>query len=254
MHRLILLSDLHMGVDNNAHHFRWLVVWIIANCTPGRDIVVIPGDLVDTPSHRWFKATARLIRKLRDAGFDVLCVPGNHDIHRKGVDLGPASAVGRAMWKKHIDPVCSWDKSKKGHPKTFQAGDVKIIGVDTNEGNSGDWAVDFARGVIGKKQQTQIALEVQDQPCVLLGHHRLFWDDVLHCLVDADELYDIISGQAWGWICGHRHKQERIEKPDFVSIASRRSTQPEEGCLLLTIIDLVEGLPSTIVDTGQITH
>lgn len=253
MHRLILLSDLHVGKANNAHYFSLLVQWIMDNCTQGQDVVAITGDLVETPTEASFKETAQSILKLRDAGFDVLCVPGNHDLHLVGLDLGSGFNFGRDMWEAHIDPVCSWQDDATS-PKRFLAGDVTIIGVDTNKSNSNDWKADIAAGVVGEAQQLDLVMAVQDQPCVVLGHHRLFWSDLLHRLADRDDVFKILKGQAWGWICGHRHKQERIEKGNFVSIASRRSTQLENGHLFVTIIDLVEGLPSEVVDAGQVTQ
>jgi 3',5'-cyclic AMP phosphodiesterase CpdA len=251
--KLVHLSDTHYGVGKNAYNLIWVVTWMIANLDHREHIIVFTGDLVDSPKVEWYKAVAELLWQLRDAGFVVLTVPGNHDIHDLGVDVGFGRDVGRILWERYIDPASSWG-CEDVWPKRFNADGVHLIGIDTNEGTSGDWVAHMACGEVGDSQMLMMMLYVQDKPCVVLGHHRLLWDDPLHRLLDADEVFEILDGQSWGYVCGHQHKQDRRERNGMVCLASRRTTQPEDGHLQITIIDLVEGLPSTIVDIGSVSH
>lgn len=245
--KILHLSDLHIGVGKNYFHAKWIVSWIMANLDWREHIILITGDLVDSPSAQTYRAAAGLIEEMRRAGFSVLTVPGNHDIHYLGLDLGLGREVGRAMWREWIDPVSSWNPGDTW-PKTFDADGVKIIGVDTNAGTSGDWIAHTAQGEVGETQLGRLSVEVQDTLNVILGHHKLFWREPWHKLLDAAEVLEIIRHRTLGWVCGHKHEQARHEEDGILSLSSRRSTQIEDGVLKLTSIDLVEGLPDEIVD------
>ncbi|HUG45938.1 MAG TPA: metallophosphoesterase [Sphingomicrobium sp.] len=76
MARLIHLSDLHFG----AHEPE------LVEAVKGRvdlaepDIVVISGDFTQRARTDQFQQACRFLEELREAGHDVLAVPGNHDI------------------------------------------------------------------------------------------------------------------------------------------------------------------------------
>ena len=76
MARLIHLSDLHFG----AHDPR-LVEAVAARVDEEKpDLVVISGDFTQRARTEQFKEACGFLERLRDAGHDVLAVPGNHDV------------------------------------------------------------------------------------------------------------------------------------------------------------------------------
>jgi 3',5'-cyclic AMP phosphodiesterase CpdA len=251
--RLLQLSDTHVGAGQNYAFLRWIVTWIITHLNSAEWVIGITGDLVDSPSIPAYRAISNLIEKLRDAGFDVLPVPGNHDLHYVGLDAGFGQEVGREMWREWIDPVSSW-RSNDQWPRTYDADGVTIIGIDTNAGTSGNWMVDIAKGMVGRDQLLELVLLVQDLHNVVLGHHRLMWDDAFHRLIDADELLQVLIDQSMGYVCGHQHKQDTWEEGGLAGRASRRTTQPEGEVLQLTGLELVPGLPFEIMDVGMPVH
>jgi 3',5'-cyclic AMP phosphodiesterase CpdA len=76
MPRLIHLSDLHFG----AHDPRLVeaVERKIDEAKP--DLVVISGDFTQRARTEQFQEASRFLERLRDAGHEVLAVPGNHDV------------------------------------------------------------------------------------------------------------------------------------------------------------------------------
>jgi len=74
--RLIHISDLHFG----AHDERLVeaVEQRIHEAEP--DVVVISGDLTQRARTDQFKDACRFLERLREAGHEVLAVPGNHDV------------------------------------------------------------------------------------------------------------------------------------------------------------------------------
>lgn len=76
MPRLIHLSDLHFGAHDPA-----LVDAVEARIGEERpDLVVISGDFTQRARTEQFKEACRFLERLRDAGHEVLGVPGNHDV------------------------------------------------------------------------------------------------------------------------------------------------------------------------------
>jgi 3',5'-cyclic AMP phosphodiesterase CpdA len=76
MARLIHLSDLHFGA-----HDPEIVEAIVARVNAIEpDLVVISGDLTQRARTEQFQEACQFLERLRDAGHDVLAVPGNHDV------------------------------------------------------------------------------------------------------------------------------------------------------------------------------
>jgi len=76
MARLVHLSDLHFGA-----HDPELVEAVerkIDEAAP--DLVVISGDFTQRARTEQFQEACRFLERLRDAGHEVLAVPGNHDV------------------------------------------------------------------------------------------------------------------------------------------------------------------------------
>jgi predicted MPP superfamily phosphohydrolase len=76
MPRLIHLSDLHFG----AHDAR-LVEAVAARIDEERPhLVVVSGDFTQRARTEQFKEACRFLDRLKQAGHEVLGVPGNHDV------------------------------------------------------------------------------------------------------------------------------------------------------------------------------
>src|SRR5215208_2322300 len=76
MPRIIHLSDLHFGA-----HDPKLVDAVEGQVNADKpDLVVVSGDFTQRARTEQFKEACEFLDRLREAGHDVLGVPGNHDV------------------------------------------------------------------------------------------------------------------------------------------------------------------------------
>src|SRR5215210_7003367 len=97
MPRIAHLSDLHFGA-----HDEQLVAAVeqrIGELKP--DLVVISGDFTQRATTDQFKEACRFLERLREAGHEVLGVPGNHDVPLYDVLRRFLSPLSR--YRRYID-------------------------------------------------------------------------------------------------------------------------------------------------------
>ncbi len=76
MARIVHLSDLHFG----AHDPR-LVEAVEARVDEAEaDLVIISGDFTQRARTEQFEEACHFLTRLKNAGHEVLAVPGNHDV------------------------------------------------------------------------------------------------------------------------------------------------------------------------------
>ena len=157
MARLIHLSDLHFG----AHDER-LVKAIerkIDELRPG--LVIISGDFTQRARTDQFKQACHFLERLRDAGHEVLGVPGNHDVPLYDVLRRFLSPLAR--YRRFIDETLC--------PVVDLPG-VVVVGVNTAR------SLTFKDGRINQDQAEFIretfARAPSDAARVLVTHHPLF--------------------------------------------------------------------------------
>jgi len=166
-----------------------------------------------------------------------MAVPGNHDIFTSGLDLGLASRATYALWLKYIAPIAGAHLLPRW-PQRWQCGELTVIGLDTNQASGVDWQIDLARGQVGARQLADLTLLLQDGPVVVIGHHRVWWDDTAHRLEDAEQLHAILDPRALMYLCGHQHKAHEVLKGAVRYVAAPRSTQRHQGKLRYQVLDL----------------
>jgi hypothetical protein len=90
------LSDLHFGYGKLKHAERaWsLLEEILREVKPS--LLLISGDLVDTPRRKYFD---QAIQKLQGLDVPYYACLGNHDWHRKGTRLDPRLTFGRVWFR-----------------------------------------------------------------------------------------------------------------------------------------------------------
>ena len=156
MPRLIHLSDLHFG----AHDPR-LVAAIAARIDEAEpDLVVISGDFTQRARTEQFEEACRFLTRLKEAGHEVLGVPGNHDIPLYDVLRRFLSPLTR--YKRFIDDsLCPF----------HQLDGAAVLGINTAR------SLTFKDGRINAEQMAFIRrtfARAGDAPRVLVTHHPLF--------------------------------------------------------------------------------
>ena len=157
MTRLIHLSDLHFGA-----HDPQLVDAVAARVDEEKpDLVVISGDFTQRARTEQFKLACEFLDRLREAGHDVLAVPGNHDVPLYDVFRRFLSPLTR--YKRYIDDTLC--------PVHELAG-VTVVGINTarsltfSDGRINEEQMKFIRETFGRSAPNALR--------VLVTHHPLF--------------------------------------------------------------------------------
>lgn len=157
MARLIHLSDLHFGA-----HDSMLVEAVAQRIDEEQpDLVVISGDFTQRARTEQFKEACDFLDRLREAGHDVLGVPGNHDVPLYDVIRRFLSPLTR--YKRYIDDTLC--------PLHEVAG-VTVLGINTarsftfKDGRVSHEQLQFIRDTFDRTDPSAMR--------VLVTHHPLF--------------------------------------------------------------------------------
>ena len=209
MARLLHLSDLHFGAHDPV-----VVEGLerqIDEETP--DLVVISGDFTQRARTEQFEEACKFLERLRDAGHDVLAVPGNHDVPLYDVLRRFLSPLTR--YKRFIDETLCPYHELKG---------VSLLGINTarsltfSEGRISHEQMEFIRRSFERSDPNSIRILVTHHPLFALpvgdtgevksavGRHELALDAV------ADAGVDML-------LAGHHHTASTHSARDLVTRA-----------------------------------
>jgi 3',5'-cyclic AMP phosphodiesterase CpdA len=209
MARLIHLSDLHFG----AHDER-LVAAVEQRVNEEKpDLVVVSGDFTQRARTEQFEQACEFLGRLREAGHDVLGVPGNHDVPLYDVLRRFLSPLTR--YKRYIDDqLCP----------LHEIPGATVLGINTAR------SLTFKDGSISHEQM-QFIQENFDRTDpkamrVLVTHHPLFALPV----GDGPELGKAIGRQNLALdaiaqagvdvlLAGHNHRASTHNAADLVTRA-----------------------------------
>ncbi len=157
MPRLIHLSDLHFGAHDPV-----LVEAVERRLDEEKpDLVVVSGDFTQRARTEQFEEAGAFLMRLREAGHEVLAVPGNHDVPLYDVLRRFLSPLAR--YKRYIDnSLCPF----------IQIDGAAVLGINTAR------SLTFKNGHISEEQMDMIrdtfAGTDNRQPRILVTHHPLF--------------------------------------------------------------------------------
>jgi 3',5'-cyclic AMP phosphodiesterase CpdA len=239
MARIVHLSDLHFG----AHDDRLVkaVEHEVATLKP--DLVVISGDFTQRARTEQFSEACEFLGRLRDAGFDVLAVPGNHDVPLYDVLRRFLSPLAR--YRRFIDDsLCPF----------FEMPGLVVLGINTAR------SLTFKDGRINRAQvefiRETFARTPSESVRVLVTHHPLFaltvGDEVERAIGRQELALDVIEESGVDLLlAGHAHHASSQDASDFVTRAggvlvvqagTATSTRVREQEQSFNVIDLDEGL------------
>ena len=206
MPKIIHLSDLHFGAHDP----------VIVTAVEQRldheqaDLVVISGDFTQRAKTEQFEEAGAFLMRLRDAGHEVLAVPGNHDVPLYDVMRRFLSPLTR--YKKYIDDtLCPF----------IQIDGAAVLGINTAR------SLTFKNGHVSHEQMAFIretfAKTDVHQPRILVTHHPLFalpvgdGPELGHLMDDQqDALTAIAEAGVDLLLAGHNH---RASANDAASLA-----------------------------------
>lgn len=209
MLRLIHLSDLHFG----SHDDRLVaaVEQRIDDAKP--ELVVISGDFTQRARTEQFEQACRFLERLRDAGHEVLGVPGNHDVPLYDVLRRFLSPLTR--YRRYIDQTLCPFHELPG---------AAVLGINTAR------SLTFKDGRISEEQVAYIhdtfARTRSETMRILVTHHPLFSlpvsdGPVLGKAIGRQELALGAVAQAGVdlLLAGHNHRASAHHAKDLVTDA-----------------------------------
>ncbi len=206
MPRLIHLSDLHFG----AHDPR-MVEAVEARIGEERpDLVVISGDFTQRARTDQFKEACHFLTRLKDAGHEVLGVPGNHDVPLYDVLRRFLSPLTR--YRRFIDEtLCPY----------HELNGAAVLGINTAR------SLTFSDGRISEEQMDFIRStfeRARDVPRILVTHHPLFalpiGGEVAKAVGRSELALDAIADAGVDiLLAGHNHKASSHSARDLATRA-----------------------------------
>ena len=157
MTRLVHLSDLHFG----AHDERLVAAVEERVHDSSPDLVVISGDFTQRARTEQFQQACRFLERLREAGHEVLAVPGNHDVPLYDVFRRFLSPLTRYM--RYIDDTLC---------PLHEIPGAAVLGINTarsltfKDGRISHEQMDFIRETFERTDR--------DSMRILVTHHPLF--------------------------------------------------------------------------------
>jgi 3',5'-cyclic AMP phosphodiesterase CpdA len=207
MARLVQLSDLHFG----AHDDRLVeaVERSVDELDP--DLVVISGDFTQRATTEQFAEACRFLERLRDAGHEVLGVPGNHDVPLYDVLRRFLSPLSR--YRRFIDDsLCPF----------VELPGVAVLGINTarsltfKDGRINQDQVEFIRETFARTSNAVFR--------VLVTHHPLFalkvGEEVTRAIGRQELALDAVQDAGVDLLlAGHNHQAETHWASDLVTRA-----------------------------------
>lgn len=209
MARIVHLSDLHFGA-----HDETIVAAVLGEVDAAApDLVIISGDFTQRAKTEQYQEACRFLEKLRDAGHDMLAVPGNHDVPLYDVLRRFLSPLGR--YKKYIDDtLCPWHRLDG----------VSVLGLNTAR------SLTIKDGRINSEQRDFVCRHFEEAPegdlKVLVTHHPLFAlpvsdEGILGRPIGRQELaLDVVNELGIDLLlAGHNHRASTHQARDLVTRA-----------------------------------
>ena len=243
MPRLLHLSDLHFG----AHDPRLVEAVEQRVHEEKPDLIVISGDFTQRARTEQFQEACKFLERLRDAGHDVLGVPGNHDIPLYDVLRRFFSPLTR--YKRFIDDeLCP----------LHELPGATVLGINTarsltfKDGRISHEQMDFIRDTFERTDaeamrilvthHPMFALPVGDGPEVgkAIGRQELALDAIADCGVDL-------------LLAGHNHRASAHHAPDLVTRAGSSLVIQAGTATSTRLRDEEQSFNEIEIDGGNVT-
>jgi 3',5'-cyclic AMP phosphodiesterase CpdA len=209
MARIVHLSDLHFGAHDEA------IVMAVLDEVNGAspDLVIISGDLTQRARTEQFQEACRFLEQLRNAGHEVLVVPGNHDVPLYDVIRRFLSPLAR--YKRFIDETLC---------PVHQMPGVSVLGLNTarsltfSDGRINAEQIDFVRKHFAEVPEGTLKLLVTHHPLFALpvGGEGMFGKPVGRQELALDVVNEL---QIDLLLAGHNHRASTHHARDLVTRA-----------------------------------
>ena len=206
MKKIIHLSDTHLGYEGLSTRMRDIVTRIIFTKENAENYIIVhTGDIVeDATAEGSYQEALSHFDRLKQAGFTVLFVPGNHDYGTgtRGVD-SYVQAFKQAFY----------GAENISYPIKTIIDTIAFIGLDSMAEELNWYDRLFAEGELGSAQLLRLKNMLENdtsvkqaQYKVIYLHHHPFHPRAFHRLKDSAELGKILkTHQIDALLFGHNH-------------------------------------------------
>ena len=214
MKKIIHLSDIHLGYDNLTSTMDRLVAGILEQIdNPDEYIIVLTGDIVqDATKDGSYDLALNHLQPLKEAGFKILCAPGNHD-------YGTGN-VGNPKFVKKFKEYF-WGDTNFIYPKKTIIDNIAFLCLYSMAEELHWYDRLSAQGELGCRQLGRLEAKLRDDDVkaadyvVVYLHHNPFYGwDPLHRLKDNTELGDVLqkAGNVSALLFGHKHQGQTYKE------------------------------------------
>lgn len=205
MKKIIHLSDLHLGGDRTDALFKEQCNRLKLIMQPASNyVILISGDIVDNANdEEQHDYAIKELTKLKNEGYTVLPVPGNHDYGN-----------GNYAKKKYVDRFKKlfYNDEDLEYPKVDIVDNIAFIGIDSTAEEIGGLDGLLAQGEIGRKQLERLDNILSSEKVkfadytVVYMHHHPFESKIGKKLKDSDDLKKVLEPHSVdALLFGHNH-------------------------------------------------
>ena len=213
MKKIIHLTDLHIGYGDLDKKLSKLISNLIYAMQPAKDyVVLVTGDISENGNIKEnFHRANDLLKKLKQAGYDVLVVPGNHDY---GDGITPFKENIRSFRKNFYGSASVEFPKLDVIIDPDDGSSIAFIGLDSMAGG-----YDFleprvlAQGYLGEKQLKDLDAMLAGADAAAAGkrvvylHHHPIDKNVSMMLKDSEGLAEVLGGHSVdALLFGHKHQ------------------------------------------------
>jgi len=231
MTRILQISDLH--IDRNEHVTQGArqhiarILEVFGNDTE-KPWILISGDVVDDGREDQFLLANSILQPLREKGFEIYTLPGNHDYGWNGNFANPTSY-------HHYLQYIVQDTTQQ-FPMTYSVGKHFVVMLDSMRAETGFLDHFLADGEIGPTQLNALDIILMrlnafrksgSKVIVALHHHPFLYPDnskleklgnwFAHYLKDGEDLLQMLAGRTDVLLFGHEHRHIdfRVQLSDY---------------------------------------
>ena len=243
MARLLHLSDLHFGAHDPA-----IVAALEQRIHDEQaDLVVISGDFTQRARTEQFSEACEFLGRLRDAGHEVLAVPGNHDVPLYDVIRRFLSPLTR--YKRFIDDeLCPF----------HELPGLTVLGINTarsltfSDGRISHEQMDFIRDTFARAPESHLR--------ILVTHHPLFalpvgdGPEVGKAVGRSELALDAIGDAGVDLLlAGHNHRASAHDARDLVTRAGSALVVQAGTATSVRLRDEEQSFNSIDIDGARVT-
>lgn len=249
---LLHIGDLHVKARTNAWTNRRsaaLAKWIRRHYA-GRTkpVLVFTGDLTENGSEKEYANVREILEPLRDADYEMIFAPGNHDVGPLGNTFSTAAqnnfqrnVIGDLMGVP--EAKTSENRMRSFYPMVRELDDCLLVAIDSCHDER-----HVASGRVGEAQLEALdrVLMTATKPVVALLHHHPFVHSRSLALDDSEDLMRSLSGHVDVLLFGHRHRSELCDPKKLklqirLIIAAGKTSKPSPSNNRYELREIVVG-------------